>query len=527
MLTPPAAAQQRKVFNSIPLSRRYAGLREINKRFQKQNMLTAVRKYLIVIILGFQFLQGAAKDYPASLFNIYSDGVTLNTRSIQFAIDYINRQGGGRLVFDVGRYLTGSIHLKTNVTVHLLEGAVLLGVLNPLDYDWEGFTALLLCHDQQNIAITGKGVIDGQGRQVANNVAALVHKGLIKDAFRNDRPEVEIRPMMIYFRSCQDILIKGVTIRNGAAWIQTYDQCKNLNVDSITVDSRAFWNNDGFDIVDCDNVSITNSYIDAADDGVCLKSHDPNSICQNILVRNCTIRSSANGIKFGTASRGGFKHIRLINNKVFNTYRSAIALEAVDGGFIENVEADSLQVINSGHAIFMRIGERTPGKKGRLENIRIDHVTAEIAANKPDSGYDYEGPVEDMPRNISPPVIIAGLPGAMITNISLNNIAIKHPGGGNSLFAKVLLNELDSVPEKPAAYPEFSMFHELPAWGVYIRHAKDIQFNNVTLSCSKKDYRAPIVLDDVHHSEFNAMNVREPAGKKAFYQYHCTEIIFK
>src|SRR5436190_12965493 len=185
-------------------------------------MLQSLNKYFIVSILCFEFFQCTAKDYPASLFDIYSDGVTLNTRSIQFAVDYIHDQGGGRLVFDVGRFLTGSIHLKPNVTLHLREGAVLLGVLNPFDYDRNGFTALILSDNQQNIAITGKGVIDGQGRQVANNVAALVHKGLIKDLFRNDRPEVEIRPMIIYFRSCRDVFVSGVTIRNAAAWVQTY-----------------------------------------------------------------------------------------------------------------------------------------------------------------------------------------------------------------------------------------------------------------------------------------------------------------
>lgn len=490
-------------------------------------MHVSIKKYLVVLILCFQSLQSWSKDYPASLFGIYSDGVTLNTRSIQFGIDYIHQHGGGRLVFDVGRFLTGSIHLKSNTTLHLLEGAVLLGVLNPLDYDRKIYTALIFAHDQQNIAITGKGVIDGQGRQVARNVAAMVHKGLIKDAFRNDRPEVEIRPKLIYFRSCENILIRGVTMRNSAAWVQTYDQCKKLRVDSITVDSRAFWNNDGIDIVDCDSVAITNSYIDAADDGICLKSHDPKSICQNILIRNCTIRSSANAIKFGTASLGGFRNIRIINNKVFDTYRSAIALEAVDGGFIENVQADSLQVLNTGNAIFLRIGERVSGKKGRLENIRIDHVSVEIAAGKPDAGYEYEGPVEDMPRNISPAVIIAGLPGAMITNISLKNIEIRHPGGGNSLFAKVLLNDLDSVPEKPAAYPDFSMFRELPAWGAYIRHARDVQFTNHTLLCVKKDYRTAIVLDDVHHSKFISIDIKEPGKKKPFHQHHSSEIIFK
>ena len=490
-------------------------------------MTALVKKYFIAGLFILQFQQTSAKDYPASLFGIYSDGVTLNTRSIQFAIDYIQKQGGGRLVFDVGRFLTGSIHLKSNVTLHLLEGAVLLGTLNPMEYDRIGFTALILGQDQQNIAITGKGVIDGQGRQVARNVAAMVHKGLIKDIFRNDRPEAEIRPMLIYFRSCSTILIKGVTLRNAASWVQTYDQCKNLLADSITVDSRAFWNNDGIDVVDCDSVAITNSYFDADDDAICLKSHDPKSMCQNILIRNCTIRSSANGIKFGTASRGGFRNITIVSNKVFDTYRSAIALEAVDGGFVENVMVDSLQVTNTGNAIFLRIGERVSGKKGRLENIRINNVSVEIAATKPDAGFEYEGPIEDMPRNISPAIIIAGLPGVMITDVSIKNIELKHPGGGNPLFAKVSLDALDSVPEKPAAYPEFSMFRELPAWGIYIRHARNVQFSNVNLLCRKKDYRTAIVLDDVHHSNFTSFDIKEPGNKKPFYQYHSTEILFK
>lgn len=485
------------------------------------------KRYFIFCVVSFQGLQSAAKDYPASLFGIYSDGVTLNTRSIQFAIDYIHVQGGGRLVFSVGRFLTGSIHLKSNVTLHLLEGAVLLGVTNPPDYDRKGLTALILSHDQENVGITGKGVIDGQGQQVARNVAAMVHKGLIKDLFRNDRPEVEIRPMLIYFRSCKNVFVNGITLRNAAAWVQTYDQCRSLRVDSITVDSRAFWNNDGIDIVDCDSVSITNSYIDSDDDGVCLKSHDATKVCQNVLVRNCVIRSSANGIKFGTASLGGFRNVRLINNKIFNTYRSAVALEAVDGGFLEEVEVDSLQALHTGHAIFLRIGERIKGKKSRLENIRLSNVSVEIASGKADSGYEYEGPIEDMPRNVSPPVIIAGLPGALITNVSFNRIELKHPGGGNPLFAKISLDELDKVLEKPAAYPDFSMFGELPAWGIYIRHARDIKFNVLKLACEKKDYRTAIVLDDVHDSQFISTTIQEPEQKKQFYQQKSSKIVFR
>ena len=105
------------------------------------------------------------------MFGIESNGTKLNTTSIQAAIDYIHNNGGGRLVFYVGRYLTGTIHMKSNVTIHLEEGAILVGSTNPFDYEKHGsWQALIFAHDQENIGITGKGVIDGQGYQVCQNI---------------------------------------------------------------------------------------------------------------------------------------------------------------------------------------------------------------------------------------------------------------------------------------------------------------------------------------------------------------------
>jgi hypothetical protein len=411
----------------------------------------------------------------------------------------------------------------------LEEGAVLLGSLNPFDYDKKIFTALIFAYDQHDVAITGKGVIDGQGRALAVNVTENIHKGLVKDLFRNDRPEADIRAMIINFRNCSNVLLRGVTIRNSASWVETYDQCTNLRLDSIHVDSKAFWNNDGIDIVDCDSVAVTNSFIDADDDGICLKSHDGARFCNNVLIRNCTIRSSANAIKFGTASYGGFRNITILDVRVFDTYRSALALEAVDGGFLDNVLVDSLQSYNTGNFLYLRIGERVAGKKGRLENIRIRNVSAEVPAGKPDVGYDYEGPIEDMPRNLTPAIVIAGMPDAKISGVLLENIDIKIAGGGNPLFAKVGLDELDKVPERANVYPDFSMFKELPAWGAYIRHAEEIEFRNVQLHCEKKDYRPAIVLDDVHASAFGGARVTEPGGgkKQTVFQYKSSGIVVK
>ena len=467
-----------------------------------------------------------AKDYNASMFGVKSNGTTLNTNSIQKGIDFISANGGGRLVFYVGRYLTGTIYLKSNVTIQLEEGAILVGSLNPLDYERNfNWTALIFGLDQKNIGITGKGVIDGQGFQVANNLVDLIHKGVITDPLRYDRPGESIRPQNIYFRGCRNVTIRGILLKDPASWNQQYDQCRNVIIDGITVDSKSYWNNDGVDIVDCDSVMVKNSYFDAADDGICLKSHSPDFICQNVYIHNNTVRTSANGIKFGTASYGGFKNIRIVNNLVFDTYRSAVTFAAVDGGFVENVFVDSLRSINTGNVIFLRIGERREGKKGRMSNISISNVYAEVPSTKPDAGYNYEGPVEDLPRNISPSSIV-GMPDALIENVTLKNIEIRYPGGGNPFYAKVGLDELDKVPELGANYPEFSMFKELPAWGFYVRHAKGITFENITLSCAKKDYRTAVVMDDVHKVEITGMRVVEPGPKKnPVYSQSSTEVV--
>jgi polygalacturonase len=115
-------------------------------------------KIIFPVIIAAASLQMHAKDYNASMFGAKSNGTTLNTSSIQKGIDYISENGGGRLVFYVGRYLTGTIYLRSNVTIHLEEGAILVGSPNPFDYDRKfNWTALIFALDQENIGITGKG----------------------------------------------------------------------------------------------------------------------------------------------------------------------------------------------------------------------------------------------------------------------------------------------------------------------------------------------------------------------------------
>ncbi|MCL1850611.1 MAG: glycosyl hydrolase family 28 protein [Bacteroidetes bacterium] len=492
----------------------------------KQILLT-----LVAFICLYTAYPQEQKDYKASLWDIRSDGQTLNTNSIQKAIDYISENGGGRLVFYVGRYLTGTIYLKSNVTLHLQEGAVLLGSLNPFDYQRVVNTALIQGTHLENIGITGKGVIDGRGREVANNLVSLIHNGVVNDPLRLDRPAEGIRPMIICFRECSNILIEGVNITNAASWVQTYDQCKNLRINNITVRSNAYWNNDGLDIVDCENVTVTNSFFDASDDAICLKSHDPNFMCKNILIRDNVARSGANGIKFGTASRGGFVNIKVINNKVYNTFRSAFTIGAVDGATVENIVVDSLEAINTGNVIYLRVGDRnSQGKKASMKNVTISNVYAEVSAGKPDAGYEYEGPVEDLPRNVSPSSI-AGLSDNLISDITLKNITIVYPGGGDPNYAKCEASPegLATIPKMEKSYPEFSQFKELPAWAFFVRHAKNITFENVKVTAKKTDYRPAVVLDNTHNILFNGVTFVEPAaeGKEQVYTHRSSGITVK
>ena len=475
-----------------------------------------MKKILITIICACAAMPLLARDYYASEFGIKSNGTTLNTTSIQKAIDFISEQGGGRLCFKVGRYLTGTIHIKSNVTIDLGEGAVLVGSPNPYDYDKVDWApAFISAENAENIAITGLGVIDGNGREVANNFLAQVAAGFIKDPLKLGR--VADRPHGILLVNCKNVTVEGINVRSAACWTFTVDRCTNLHIKGVTVESRAFWNNDGIDIVDCKDAIIENCFVSAADDGICLKSHKAQFCNDNIIVRNNVITSSASGIKFGTFGVGGFKNIQCLDNTVYDTFRSAIAIESVDGGFAENIVVDGLKSLNTANPIFLIVGQRRGAKASTMNNVVIRNVYAEVPVDKPDYGVDYEGPtLEDMPRNVGPCVIV-GLEGQNVKNVTLENVELNFPGGGDPAFAKVGTNELSKVPEMPTAYPEFSQFKELPAWGFYVRHADNVVMKNVVLKAAAKDYRPAVVLDDVTDSDFKGVKAAAPSLKSRIF----------
>ena len=140
---------------------------------------------------------------------------------------------------------------------------------------------------------------------------------------------------------------------------------------------------------------------------------------------------------------------------------------------------------------------------------------AEVPLDKPDAGYSYEGPVEDLPRNVLPSIIY-GNPNIKIENVRLENIEIVYPGHADPEYAYrgSSKEELDAIPEMETSYPEFSNWKELPAWGFYIRHADGIVFDNVKITVDGEDYRPAIVTDDVNGLRLKDVEINQATAEK-------------
>ncbi|EMI16862.1 glycoside hydrolase family 28 [Rhodopirellula maiorica SM1] len=307
--------------------------------------------------------------------------------------------------------------------------------------------------------------------------------------------------------SCEDITFSGVTYKRPAFWGLHLIDCKNIHFNAVTVRFRNNnYNNDGLDLDGCENVLIENCNLSTGDDAICLKSSlNP---CRNIVVRACRADSNTAAVKFGTSSRGGFINISITNCYFHDCPMGAIKLQSVDGGRLENVNISRIVMKDVGNPLFMRLGNRgttygeVRGKSpvGTLKNIRVSDLVAEVTVEDrvkaAEAVYknlkvDTNPGVTDSEKSKAGAIMITGIPGHAIENVVLENIKISYPGHGTEEDAKrVVAEDIDR-------YPEQFFFGVLPAWGAYIRHAKNVEFKNVELTFRGDDARQQIVLDDV------------------------------
>lgn len=463
-----------------------------------------MRKLLIILVMLYAGRLAAQGRIDIRAYGAVGDGKTVNTVAIQRAMDTASHGRGVVVLVPAGRWLTGVLMLRTGVELHLDSGAVLLGSTSRLDYGRDGASALLVAEGQRRVAITGSGTIDGQGREVVEDLYRLLKAGRLQDPdwqhenpWHQKRPNERNRPGLIQMTHCDSVRVEGILLKDAACWVQTYIECAHLALTRLRVRSTAYWNNDGIDIVDCQDVWIAGCDVDADDDGICLKSSNPAKRCEGVLVEDCKVRSSASGIKFGTASSGGFRNIIIRRTKIRDTYRSAVALECVDGGVLEDVTIDDVIATRTGNALFIRLGRRNQhAPPGIIRRVKVRGLHVEVPDGKPDKGYEMEGPELGYAHN-NFPVSIVGLPGHPVEDVTLENVDVSYRGVDDITVAEYGLDSLNRVPEREGDYPEFSMFGELPAWGLYVRHVDGLRLDGMTLRHQKVGFRPAVVFDDV------------------------------
>ena len=457
------------------------------------------------------FTIGAAQaaDYNVVSYGAKSDTTVLSTTAIQQAIDNCSKAGGGRVIVPAGQYKIGTIVLKSDVHLFLEQGATLYGSTDLKDYkpmksDYVSLrtqtnTIQLIYADKvKNVVIDGYGTIDGRGRA-------------FKKLSWND--EGITRPHLLRFIQGEDITVRNITLKNSGCWMQHYLACDRLKIEGIKVQNRNNYNNDALDLDGCHDVIVQGMMADSDDDAITLKSTSPR-LCENIRISDCVVSSHCNAVKLGTETNGGFRNINISgivvkpssdqSSQFFGAPSrigtSALSLEIVDGGVMENVNVSDFTVEGTESPIFIRLGNRGRGYKlrnastGLSGNGNEDTITELIP-------IDHGGTIDGIHlsnfqiRNAgSVGCSITGLPGHPVKNVWLSNITLRHKGG---VTIENLAAINDSIKnEKEKAYPEATMWGNLPAKGFYVRHARNVHFNNIHVETTEADVRPDIVKTD-------------------------------
>lgn len=511
--------------------------------------------------------------FDVRAYGAAGDGCTLDAEAINRAMAAAAAAGGGTVRVPAGEYLCHSLRLKSGVALDLAAGATIIAAEPPplgqpggydapeasspnlyQDFGHSRFrNSLLWGENLTDVTIRGAGCIYGRGLSRGNGRIALPlgqvapqPPGHLPDVLEADGPitpdpAVVVEPgrfgyphaldtlpagvgnKTIALRGCRNVAIRGITILHGGHFGVLATNCDGVVVEDVLIDT----NRDGIDIDGCANVRITRCRVNSPwDDGICIKSSLGGGMArpvENVVVEDCYVSGFVEGtlhdgtkrreiqhrggplgrIKLGTEGSGGFRNIA-IRDCTFE-YCRGLALEQVDGSFMENVVVTNLTMRDVMNApIFIRLGARlrAPGATapGTVRRISIRGVDARGVA--PDHG-----------------IFIAGLPGHPVENVEIADVRIETVGGGTAEMASRV------VPELPAGYPEPMLFGVLPAWGIFVRHARDLRFCNLTFTAKEPDARPLAWLEDATDSSFVAVNATGGTSVENWELRGCARIV--
>jgi polygalacturonase len=479
-----------------------------------------MKALIVLLLLSLTAYPSAQKHFNVRDFGAKGDGKQLDTEAINAAVIKASQAGGGTVYFPAGEYLSFSIRLRSNITLHLASGCTIIAAnmqehagkydgpepniwgdsLHYQDFGHSHFRNSLIWGEAlDNISIIGPGRIYGKGLQKWGD------------------PQPGLGNKTISLKNCHNVLLRDFAILHGGHFAILVTGVDNLTINSLKIDT----NRDAIDIDCCRHVRVSDCSLNSPnDDALVLKSSYAlgyAALTENITITNCAVYGYDEGtfldgtyqttqlqapdkgvvtgrIKLGTESNGAFRNIT-ISNCTFQHCRG-LALETVDGAVLENITVSNIvmdDILNA--PFFLRLGSRMRGpenaKPGSFKRILIDNVV--VTANNP----QYAS-------------MIMGIPGYDVEDVVFSNIYIHIKGGGTKEQGAVV------VPEKETIYPDPQEFGQIPAWGFYIRHAKNITMHHITLEFENPDYRPAFVIEDVKGIHLSHIQVETLPGVPAF-----------
>ena len=448
----------------------------------------------------------------------------LDTPAVNRAIAAAAAAGGGTVDFPAGTYACHSIRLQSLVALYLQPGATILAAPAG-SYDaaesnapWENYqdfghnhwhNSLIWGEHIHDVGIFGPGLIWGRG----------LSRGEVAEGGVPSADTQGAADKAIALKHCHNVTLRDVAILAGGHFGILASGVDNLALDHLRIDT----NRDGMNVDCCRNVRISGCSVNSpSDDGICLKSSfalGEARATENVTISDCyvtggwqvgtmldgTFKRFTNAdpgeptgrIKCGTESNGGFRNIA-ISNCVFETCRG-LALESVDGGPIENVTFTGITMRDIRNApFFLRLGARLRGPQGisvgTLKRVIISNIICEAAANEM-------------------PAIISGIPDHPVEDISISDVFMVQKGGGSMAQANT------NPPEQERVYPEPKRLGPLPAQGLFVRHARNLEVRHVEIAHVADDARPCIWLNDVDRADFIGVKLPLDGRAPAFRLY--------
>src|SRR5258705_7103767 len=448
-----------------------------------------------------------ARVYNVREFGAKGDSTSLDTPSIQAAIDACNKDKGGTVLIPAGDFVVGTLELKSNVTLHLAAQGRLLGSPHIEHYKagigippGNGNIVLMSAANAENIAIEGAGTIDGNGAKF------FTGKGDMTGPGQNSSQGYFQRPHLLIFYRCSNFVIRAVFLTASVYHCTRILQCRRVHLDGVRIHNRVNLNNDGFHINSSEYVHVVNCDVTCQDDACALFGSN-----KFVTVTNCTFSTRWSVFRFGG---GEAENITVSNCVIYDTYGCPIKMRCGARGRLENITFSNLIMKNVTGPISIGLDSTRrnnsssnqnslPQAKGIVRNIAFNCIRATVVAEGKQHP-DLPWPQKFRPGETRSCIVVNGVGADFLENISFQDIQITYEGGGTAEEAN------REVPQLAGEYFEIGT---PTAFGIYARNVHGLSLNNIRFALIKPDMRPAVVFDNVADSVVNGLSLQ--GGLKA------------